>query len=456
MSAVIKPSSGDLMPAQVGKPMLLLSRAGQARRHGLLPPAAPLRQALPCARRALRIGGVACETAGTEWVVVAAGQALPVGPFDLVVIGHDVIARTPALDAMLAAIRDRTSPGASLVVDFVEPPPMALLQRCIDGDFSDDDNGPFARPLRYATPASLYKLLLDAGWMPDAAHTALQPLPEGPAGAALLALAAARGLPPATAARRLGLVRMIVRAQRLFEDLPAAQPDAAAAGRFAVVVPTTRDAQFSADLERSPGLAEVGARLVCVRHAGTPAQALEAGQGSVDEDWILLCHQDVYFPRGFGRRLQRLLAGIPADDREATLIGFAGLGADAASGRFVRAGFVIDRWHRFDHPATAHATSIDELALVVARKSLHSIDPSLGWHLWATDLCLEAITRHHRFARIERLPLLHNSYGDYRLPDAFHVSARRLAAKHAASFGPVPTLCGTVGVDGSVQVARTG
>jgi hypothetical protein len=87
--------------------------------------------------------------------------------------------------------------------------------------------------------------------------------------------------------------------------------------------------------------------------------------------------------------------------------------------------------------------SIDELAIVVARDSLHRIDPALGWHLWATDLCLESIGRHRVFPRIVRLPLFHNSSNDHRLPAAFHTSAALLAAKHP-EFGAIATLCGTI------------
>jgi len=89
------------------------------------------------------------------------------------------------------------------------------------------------------------------------------------------------------------------------------------------------------------------------------------------------------------------------------------------------------------------AVSVDELAVVVSRRSIHRIDADLGWHLWATDLCLTSITTHRRFARIVRLPVFHNSLNDHVLPAAFHASAARLWAKHAV-FGELPTLCGTI------------
>jgi hypothetical protein len=110
---------------------------------------------------------------------------------------------------------------------------------------------------------------------------------------------------------------------------------------------------------------------------------------------------------------------------------------------YAQAGFVIDRTSRFDHAASEHGVSIDELALVLPRESVLRIDASLGWHLWATDLCLQAICTHKFFPRIVRAPLFHNSHNDYRLPAAFHESAVRLLNKHP-SFGPIHTLCGVL------------
>jgi hypothetical protein len=109
----------------------------------------------------------------------------------------------------------------------------------------------------------------------------------------------------------------------------------------------------------------------------------------------------------------------------------------------VPAGFVIDRLHRADHPASDTALSLDELAIVVARDSVHRIDPAIGWHLWATDLCLTAIDTHKVFPRIVRLPLFHNSRTGWTLPAAFCDAAEKLLAKHPG-FAPIHTLCGVL------------
>ena len=114
---------------------------------------------------------------------------------------------------------------------------------------------------------------------------------------------------------------MLVSACRSFEAPPAPAPE----GRFFVVVPTTRDRQLRLNVESSPGLREIGARIVSCSGALDPAQALATALPHGDADWVLLCHQDVYFPSGFGAHLQALLAEIAPAERERTLIGFAGM-----------------------------------------------------------------------------------------------------------------------------------
>jgi SAM-dependent methyltransferase len=235
--------------------------------------------------------------------------------------------------------------------------------------------------------------------------------------------------------------RVVVSARPVFA--PAAGDAPTLRGRVAVVVPCTRQDQFEANVQRSPGLLEFDARIVQVWDAASPADAVEqALPHCAGAEWILLCHQDVYFAKGFAAHLASVLDDIAPAQRRHVLVGFAGLGVDDR-GVVAPAGFVIDRLHCFDHEASLRAVSIDELALVFAADSVHRIDPALGWHLWATDLCLSAITQHRVFPRIVRAPLFHNSENDHTLPDAFHASARVLAAKHAA-WGPIATLCGTI------------
>ena len=362
------------------------------------------------------------------------------GPFDLIVLGQGL---DPFADpaALLQALRRRAHPQTTLALNLAQDTSLELLQRFVEADLTDSDEGLLAgRPLRHRSLASATKCLMDAGWMPALADACWREPRSDAVARHALALAAAIGVPAATAQRQWRMQRAIVHASAAFDASPVTAPRRA---NFAVVVPTNRDAQLRVNVECSPGLREVDARVISVRRAATAADALARAIEHVHEDWVLLCHQDVYFARSFGARLAALLDAVPAAERARTLIGFAGIGVDAATQAYQHAGFVIDRSSRFDNPASDAVVSIDELALVLPRESLLAIDPALGWHLWATDLCLQAICRHKFFPRIVRAPLFHNSHTDHQLPAAFHASAATLAAKYP-DFGPIHTLCGVI------------
>lgn len=408
-----------------------------------------LAASLPAARHALFVGASA-----TGWIAAyrerhATAACAAVSsrqadlealrdPCDLIVLPDGLAAFDEPLTA-LAMLARVASPGATLALEQPHLATLTMLQRWAEADLTDDDGALAARQLALGSLASGYKTLLDAGWMPTLVASRAAPPVSAAFEAAATTMAASLGIPASTARRQWGARSHVVHAVRNFDDAPAPS----AAGRFTVVVPTTRDRQLRANVEASPGLHEVDARIVSVRRAATPAAAMAVAASHLDADWVLLTHQDVYFPRGFGHRLQTLLAQITPQERPRTLIGFAGMGVDRERQAMVNAGFVIDRTSRADWGANDQAVSIDELAIVVARDSVHRIDPALGWHLWATDLCLTAITRHQVFPRIVRLPLFHNSTTDHTLPEAFHTSAAKLAAKHA-SWGPIHTLCGVI------------
>ena len=415
---------------------------------------------LPCAARVLELAadGTSLESAwraahgdavaASDWTR-ATPDALPAappaeGPFDLIVLPGLLDAlRDPA--ALLAALRPLAAPTASLHLAADNQATWNALEALLEGDQAE---GP--QPRRH-TVATLTRMLLDAGWLPQvAAHEDTPHAPADTFAGPALALAAAHQVPRATLQRTLSVERFTIHAVPATDPVPVrpSRTDAA----FSVVVPTTRDGQLRRNVLASPGLAEVQAGIVACRGAASPADALAQALPHCHADWVLIAHQDVYFPRGFGHRLNALLAEVKPEDRSRTLIGFAGVGIDREGGRTVPAGLVIDRTSRFDHPASDAAMSIDELAVVVSRDTLHRIDPALGWHLWATDLCLQAIEQHKVFARIVRVPLFHHSSNDYTLSEAFHRSAAVLAAKHAG-FGPIVTLCGTIDAPAAVAAA---
>jgi hypothetical protein len=80
--------------------------------------------------------------------------------------------------------------------------------------------------------------------------------------------------------------------------------------------------------------------------------------------------------------------------------------------------------------------------VILHRDAKVQIDRNLGWHLWATDLCLQLLEAGiDACGRVVQVPLFHNSTTAYELPQEFHASANLLMAKHAR-YPRVPTLCG--------------
>lgn len=361
----------------------------------------------------------------------------PVPDFDLLVLGTG-LAALPHAARQLAALSRHAQGGAQLVAALDNAAAASRIEHLLQADATPDDTvtDP-AQPTQ--VPATVYKLLMDAGWMPTLVDQHACTPTHAKAGRALRFAAESLGVGPGSVDVVHRMRRLIIRAQRPFAQAPV-EPGTA---RFCVVVPSNEERQLRANIEASPGLREVSARIVSVRQARSPAEALAQATPHCDTDWVLLCHQDVYFPTGFGEQLNAVLAGVPAAERRQTLIGFVGLGVDRSSHQPVPAGHVIDRLQQADHAASDAVLSMDEVAIVLSRDSLHQIDPAIGWHLWATDLCLTAIDTHRVFPRIVRLPLFHNSRTGWTLPPAFLAAAERLLAKHPG-YAPIHTLCGTL------------
>lgn len=356
---------------------------------------------------------------------------------DLIVLGAGW-ASLPQAAARLAELSRACTPEAQLLACIDNASAASHLERLLRADAAPSATG-LARGGLPQVPATFYKLLLDAGWMPSLReHQPCEPA-SPKAARALRYVAEALGVGPGSVDVVHRMQRLVVEARRPF----AQAPRQAGPALFSVVVPTTEETQLRDNVECSPGLQEVQAGVISVRQASSPADALAQARPHCQAPWVLLCHQDVYFPTGFGEQLNAVLAAIPEAERERSLIGFIGLGVDRSSHQPVPAGHVIDRLSRADHADSQAVLSIDELALVLSRDSLHRIDPSLGWHLWATDLCLTAIGEHRVFPRIVRLPLFHNSRTGWTLPPALLDSAQRLLDKHPG-FVPIHTLCGTL------------
>ena len=358
--------------------------------------------------------------------------------YDVIVIG-DLIEHLRHPEALLAFAHRLATEGSRLVCCIPNMAHVSVIERMLAGDLSYDKMGLLDQThVRFLSLASSYKMLLDAGWMPNLRDS----YPVGHCNQSLIqSLAEASrqiGIPLDTATRNLLTYQFIIDCIKAPGGASQSPP-----APFSVIVPVNNPQQFDLNVARSPGLAEVGAELIRIEGACSAADALQRGRQQARYDWIVLCHQDVYFPSGSGWALAAGLGAVPREQVSRALIGFAGLCIGSA-GELQKTGLVIDRAARFDAPESDRAVSIDELAVALSRNTIHRIDPLLGWHLWATDLCLNSILRTRSgHAQVMRVPLFHNSYNDGKLTADFHRSADILVRKYP-ELAMIPTLCGTI------------
>jgi hypothetical protein len=361
--------------------------------------------------------------------------------YDCVVMG-DVLENLKQPERLLAALRAHVTADARLVCSVPNMTNISIIERMLVGDLSYDANGLMDRThLRFFSQISAFKVFLDSGWLPDLKDQYVAGNPNEGWAVDLISCANKLGVSKETASRALQCYQMIIVCARS-EDTKSRTTLP-----LSVIVPVNNETQFALNVARSPGLQEIDAQIIPCRGAKSAADAFERGRVQATGQWLMFCHQDVYFPAGSGFSLCERLAEFPQDAAKRAVIGFAGIGtlspADPYAHTF-NAGLVIDRTRHYDWPIAERSCSLDEFAVVLNRNTDSAIDPALGWHLWATDLCLATMCRDPpAFAQIVRVPIYHNSFSDHSLPPAFYDSAKKLVAKYPQVSG-IRTLCGQI------------
>ncbi len=184
-----------------------------------------------------------------------------------------------------------------------------------------------------------------------------------------------------------------------------------------------------------------------------------AGQGALwgarlaRHNWMVLLHQDVYLPAGWDTRFLASLAAAEQALPGVAVAGVYGVRADQAHVGHV---FDRDRWLGKASLLPEKVRSLDELLLAVRLDAGLLPDPGLGWHLYGTDLCLQAEAKglpavvldapcEHR-ASLMREPDGHNTghvSAMQPVVDAFNASVCRLTAMWPQAL-PVTTTVATV------------
>ncbi|MGA2522370.1 MAG: glycosyltransferase, partial [Acidimicrobiales bacterium] len=299
---------------------------------------------------------------------------------------------------------------------------------------------------RLYTSAGVMQLLLDAGYAPDTVDRLEEDDDDGApelAGAAPAADPAADtvvagaalfemlGVGAADAERDLRTTRLLVR------GLPVPDVDDAGDGAsgddgpgdvaVTFVACVNDDEQLAANLARSPCLGGDGPHeLLVFRGCASAAEGLNGGLARARGAFVVFVHQDVYIPEGWPARMvsQWRLA-----ESGGSPIGIAGVfGVLDRTVPFDAIGRVVHRDRLLAHRTLpADVDGLDELLMVVPRDTALRVDPELGWHLYGTDLALQARQRGLRVVVLDA-PCHHNSLTG-RVPSHYRHSERVMARK---------------------------
>jgi hypothetical protein len=298
--------------------------------------------------------------------------------------------------------------------------------------------------LRLFTSASIMQMLLDAGYAPDTVGRIEEPEPDGDApatGAGAMAVAGAAlfellGVGAADAERDLRTARLIVRGSPLPEVVDSDEVP------VTFVACVNDDAQLAANLGRSPCL-QGGSphELLVMRGCASAAEGLNAGIAQAKHEFVVLVHQDVYLPVGWPARL---VAQWRLAERQGGPIGIAGVfGVLDRRVPFDAIGRVVHGDRLLAHRSLpADVDGLDELLMVVPRTTALRVDGDLGWHLYGTDLSLQAQQRDLRVVVVDA-PCHHNSLTG-RVPWKYRESERVLARKWEKML-PIHTNLSSIG-----------
>lgn len=207
---------------------------------------------------------------------------------------------------------------------------------------------------------------------------------------------------------------------------------------LAVVAAVNDDECLNNNLAASPMIAEDSVPLIVKRGYKAIASAYNEGFDEANSDIIIFAHQDVYFPRGWAKKLLSAIKSLASSGKKWGVLGV--IGADA-SGNLVGGawsnGLQLKIESKFLSPAPVR--SFDEIVLVLRKNEGLRFDDNLpGFHLYGTDIALSAI-KAGLGAYVFDAPVIHNSIWRKKLGLSYCAAYRYMQRKWRGEL-PVLTL----------------
>lgn len=194
-------------------------------------------------------------------------------------------------------------------------------------------------------------------------------------------------------------------------------------------------------LAASPEIASGRYSLSTYRGYASAASALNAALRAATADWVVLAHQDVYFPPGSLKRLEKSLDALSEASPSTAVCGAIGrtragetVGEVWSSGMGKLVGVPVDQPVEVD--------TIDEVVICVRRGTVVFDESLPGFHLYGTDIVLGAQQR-GLTALVVPSTLIHHSKPVIDLSGDYARAYRHLRRKWASRL-PLLTMMGDV------------
>lgn len=214
-------------------------------------------------------------------------------------------------------------------------------------------------------------------------------------------------------------------------------------GAWSLIVASNDEQVLGQTLLASPAIDE-RCQVIAMRGYRSAGAAYNAGIDKAQNDIMVFAHQDVYLPRDWTTSVERALRFLATDDPKWAVLGVFGAmrnGPHELRGHCYSTGLQSMLGIAFENPL--EATSLDELLLVVRRSTGLRFDEELpGFHLYGTDICLQAQVRGLKAYVISAF-CIHNSTGLKYFPLAFWRSYLYMRSKWWDRL-PVATCCTTL------------
>jgi hypothetical protein len=184
--------------------------------------------------------------------------------------------------------------------------------------------------------------------------------------------------------------------------------------KFTLISAVNNESVLNSCLLSSPCASRAEAVLLR-RGFRSAALAYNAAIEEARTDVVVLVHQDVFLPEGWDTQMERALQQLEQEDPHWAVAGIWGvMPSGEGTGYLYCAGLARTLGQEFSRPVAVR--TIDEALLVLRKSSGLRFDEAIpGYHLYGTDLCLQAEARGMKCYALAAF-CIHNTNGYDLLP----------------------------------------